>query len=75
VASAYTAAIGDLAAATPGMLFVDCLALLARFPASKVLVADGFHLSRFGHARVGELVAASIGARLRLGARGSVRAA
>jgi lysophospholipase L1-like esterase len=56
----YVGALHELASRVQDMILVDCVRLLARFPKSRILQHDGFHLSRLGQNLVGEAIAKSI---------------
>jgi GDSL-like Lipase/Acylhydrolase family len=59
-AAAYVDALHELHARCPDMIFVDCFSLLSQLPKIRILQHDGFHLSRLGHAVVGEAVGRAI---------------
>jgi hypothetical protein len=59
-AIAFTEGLRRLAVTRPQMMFIDCIDLLLRYPRRRILLADGFHLSRFGHQCLGEEIARRI---------------
>ena len=59
-AADYTNALWDLSSRVNGMIFIDCIRLLSKAPKSKVLLNDGFHLSRLGHNLIGEAIGQAI---------------
>jgi len=56
----YVDALRQVHSRAQGMIFVDCVRLLADFPKSTILQHDGFHLSRVGHNLVGEAIGQAI---------------
>ena len=56
----YTNALRDLNSSVNRMIFIDCIRLLSKAPKSKVLLNDGFHLSRLGHNLIGEAIGQAI---------------
>jgi lysophospholipase L1-like esterase len=56
-ATRYTQALHKLRSQKPKMILVDCVKLLASIPKKKVLLSDGFHLSRSAHALIGHAIA------------------
>jgi len=56
----YTSALRQLFLGMNQVLFIDCVELLSHFPKSKLLLNDGFHLSRFGHDLIGEAIGRAI---------------
>jgi hypothetical protein len=59
-AANYTNALRDLNSRVNRMILIDCIRLLSRTPKSKVLLNDGFHLSRLGHNLIGEAIGQAI---------------
>lgn len=59
-AADYTNALRDLNLRVNRMIFIDCIRLLSKPPKSKILLNDGFHLSRLGHNLIGEAVGRAI---------------
>ena len=56
----YADALRTLAAKRAGAIFVDATPSLRRFSKTRTLQADGFHLSKLGHALVAEQVASAV---------------
>ena len=56
----YTKALRTLVAGRRGAIFVDATPALRRFRKTQTLQADGFHLSRLGHAVVAQQVASAV---------------
>ena len=61
----YTNALRYVFSKMNQVIFIDCVQLLSKFPNSKVLLSDGFHLSRFGHNLIGEAIAQAVVADIR----------
>ena len=61
----YTNALHELYSRTKGMVFIDCIRVLATFRKSMILMNDGFHLSAAAHNLIGEAIGQSIIADIR----------
>ena len=59
-AADYTNALRDLNSRVNRMIFIDCIRLLSKAHKSKILLNDGFHLSRLGHDLIGEAIGQAI---------------
>jgi lysophospholipase L1-like esterase len=59
-AADYANALRDLNSRVARMIFIDCIHLLSKAPKSKVLLNDGFHLSRLAHNLIGEAIGQAI---------------
>jgi hypothetical protein len=59
-AADYANALRDLNSRVARMIFIDCIHLLSNAPKSKILLNDGFHLSRLAHNLIGEAIGQAI---------------
>jgi lysophospholipase L1-like esterase len=59
-AAHYAELLRHMLSKFPEARYVDCIRVLSQVPRSKALLADGFHLSRFGHRLVGLALAGAI---------------
>ena len=56
-ALAYAKALRDLHVTMPDAILIDCIDLLTKVTKSRILMRDGWHLSRYGHQVIGHTIA------------------
>jgi len=56
----FTNALHDLASKKKGMILIDCVQLLEKYPRTSILLHDGFHLSELGQRLVGQAAGQAI---------------
>ena len=62
----YRNELHELYSRVKGMVFIDCIRVLATFRRSMILMNDGFHLSAAAHNLIGEAIGQSIIADIRI---------